>query len=508
MPTDPDNLDPRIVAKIVATFEDAAKRIRERIITPPGKSASAQAWNQSQAAVQIAQIEQIVSALKKEAASWTGGALSDSFKQGITHAQKQLQDAGVDLTPRESRGANLRGSFAVIDRKAVEIFARDTMGDLTKAADSLGRRAGTTLRQMAAIGVSRQEVNDILAGSHIIEGRPVAAIRELRELLRGVHGNTVQIRDKNGDPMEFKVGYYAEMVARTKTREAVVKARHETLKDAGIDLVKIVGRKSKYFCTAFLGHVYSISGNHPKYPPLSSLPGGGPPFHPNCSKSTAPFVEALASDASLRNAEPGPEAQAVAAAGDTTKAQRIFRETHESGAAAKRQREIVGDIRQRARDNGQPDQPNNGIMDRPEGRERTSFRRSPTAATSPRNVAQPPSAVKVAPPAPRTVAQPPSSPRAVAPSRNLKPETRNSTTTEKLRQQLAALRARNAEARAKLLAAARERDALMQQLEALLRQNASAGVLAQIAELKRRLAAANAQVKAYESAVRRAERNE
>lgn len=31
------------------------------------------------------------------------------------------------------------------------------------------------------------------------------------------------------------------------------------------------------------------------YPALAGLPGGGPPFHPNCSKGTAAYVPELVS---------------------------------------------------------------------------------------------------------------------------------------------------------------------------------------------------------------------
>jgi hypothetical protein len=125
--------------------------------------------------------------------------------------------------------------------------------------------------------------------------------------------------------MNFDVGYYAEMVARTKTREASVDARHERLSELGLDLVAIVGRISKNFCTAFLGQVFSLSGNSDKYPAYSSLPGGGPPFHPNCSKSTRPFVEELASDKQLDQADGLDDADKLLGM-DATQAQRAFKD--------------------------------------------------------------------------------------------------------------------------------------------------------------------------------------
>jgi hypothetical protein len=143
--------------------------------------------------------------------------------------------------------------------------------------------------------------------------------------LRAVHGDRVSIIDKNGDPMEFGVGHYADMVARTKTRQATVTARHGRLEELGLDLVSIVGRVSQYFCTAFLGQVFSLSGKSEKYPAYSELPGGGPPFHPNCSKSTRPFVEELADERQMAAAEPLEDAGTLLGM-DVSRAQRAFKD--------------------------------------------------------------------------------------------------------------------------------------------------------------------------------------
>lgn len=300
MARDIDQPDPRLIRELVKRNEASAKRLRETIINPPGKSDGAQRWNQARAARILAQVDREIAALKKQAAEWTGPALQQAMDQGIAAADRQANQAGI--VPPSRGGARLAGTFDTVDRGAAAVLARDTLTDLAQAAESMRDQARTALRRMAAAGVSNAEVNAILTGG-VIEGHPVRAIRELREALAKVHGGKVTIMSKAG-PMEFKTGYYAEMVARTKTREAVVRARHQRLSDTGIDLVVVTGRISANFCTAYVGKVFSISGDHPKYPPLSSLPGGGPPFHPNCSKGTAPFIEALADPQAIAAGEP------------------------------------------------------------------------------------------------------------------------------------------------------------------------------------------------------------
>jgi len=315
-----DKPDPRLVAELVARYEASAKRLRDRVLDPPGKTANAQAFNQARASQVLAQVDDEVARLRGIAADWTGTALDASMQRGIATADRQAERAGV----REP-GSALRGTFSVVDRRAAEVLARDTVTDLIKAADSMRGQAANALRRMAATGVTNAEVNAILTAG-VIEGRPGNAIRELREALKLVHGKQVTIIDRNGDPITFAVGRYARMVALTKTRQATRIARHARLADKGIGLVKVVGRISDNFCTAYLDQVYSLTGDHPKYPSIDSLPNDGPPFHVQCSKSTAPFVEDLADPEDLQVGAPDPDTAKLLGSEDTSELQRKFKD--------------------------------------------------------------------------------------------------------------------------------------------------------------------------------------
>jgi len=317
---DPDQPDPRMVAQLVQQYEASARRLREQIISPPGKSPGAQTWNQNRATQILAQVEREIAALKKQATAWTGTALSGAVKRGVNVADRQVE--AVIPQPPDSPFKG-KGVFSVVDHGALKVLAKDTVGDLHKAADALRGQAANVLHHMAATGVSNAEVNTILTGG-IIEGKPVQAIRELREALKKVHGEKVTITDKNGQPMEFETGYYARMVAVTKTRAAVCTARHARLQERGIDLVVVIGRQSANFCTAYMDKVFSISGASDTYPPLSSLPSGGPPFHPNCSKGTAPFIEALADPEEIAAGLPDPDTDKLLNVRDRTELQRRY----------------------------------------------------------------------------------------------------------------------------------------------------------------------------------------
>lgn len=269
-------------------YANAATRLREMILHPYGKSDTARTFNLQRASQLFGQIRDLQTGLKVQAARVTGKAMTTAFNIGSADAVRQAVEWGVLNTDDPT----LRGSFSVVDSAAVQLVARDAAADLYSAADSMADNATRILRKTAQLELNEREINRIIAGG-IIEGKPIDAIRSLEaELVKVNDGRIV-----TAGAMTFDARYYAEMVIRTKTREAVTEARHERLGWIGIDLVSIVGRVSDSWCTGFLGMVFSVSGNHPKYPPLSSVPG--PPFHPNCSKGTRAFVEELASPAQI-----------------------------------------------------------------------------------------------------------------------------------------------------------------------------------------------------------------
>jgi hypothetical protein len=292
---DPDTASPALIQEIERIYRDAAKRLRQQIIAPAGGgSDSAREWNQSRAAQIYAQVKQEIDQLKGRATRWTSNALQESFDKGLATADRQLRAAGVSgVAQSPSAVSSISGSFAGLDRATVQILAQDAAGDFVKAANSMQLNAFQALQGMAATGVTNAQVSRILAGA-VIEGQPEAAVLQLKIALQKIHGDKVTIQNKAGNPMTFDVDYYARLVATSKTSEAQIRARHQRIAEKGIYTVRIIGPSAIDICGPFVGHIYSLPGyTGSKYPPLSSLPRGGPKFHPNCSHSTSPYGEGL-----------------------------------------------------------------------------------------------------------------------------------------------------------------------------------------------------------------------
>lgn len=301
-----DPYNPATLKVLSGYFNTAGQQLREMVLHPTGRTNKAQEFRQASAAQLITQIDTITKRLKIQSIDWTGKAITDAYATGIANANAQVRK--IDL-PSDNPAAKFVNTKGLIDEGSVAIFARDTAADLVKAADSMGTKSKRILRQTAQLRLSENDINRILANG-VITGQPEDAIRTLRkELERVFNGGLVEVPTKGGGVMTFEPAYYAKMVAVTKTREAVCQARHDRLQEMGLDLVRIVGRISDNFCTAWLGQVFSISGKSKKYPSLTSLPGGGPPFHPNCSKSSAPYIEDLATDTDAKVAAGDQDAQ-------------------------------------------------------------------------------------------------------------------------------------------------------------------------------------------------------
>jgi hypothetical protein len=284
------------IGVLTQIYSDAQHRIRQIVLNPKGRTEGSRDYRQMRAAQQIRQIDGILDSLGSARETWAGSNAPAAYERGLQYATTEAADLGVNVA-----GSPVKASFSEIDRSSIDVLATDIATDLANADASIGQRAKLIVTRTAQQAIGEAQLNRILAGG-IIDGTPVDTIRQLREALKAVAGETISIPTRTGGTMEFETAHYARLVAITKTREAMERGRHNRLSGLGIDLVKVVGTFSGNFCTAYLGKVFSISGSHPTFPALDKLPRGGPPFHPFCGKSTAAFVEDLATQKELAEA--------------------------------------------------------------------------------------------------------------------------------------------------------------------------------------------------------------
>jgi len=254
--------------------------------------------------------------------------------KNVPDLYKYVQD-DTDEWLKKSTGATVLPSdrsFGLVNKQAVEALLNDPKtGFLTatnKAIDSVQDGLDRIHKQAKLIKSHAHLVNKTLAHG-IIEGKAVNVVRaELTKQLMSSKGvsNLGWVKDisqipKNNLLREMadlpfvkiptktaKLGYrrlrldrYAEMVVRTKTRQAVTTARRNKLAETGHVLVKVNNRKSTVgdACDLYINKAFALTAIAAKkygVPAVRELPNGGVPFHPNCKHFEIPVTPSRISD--------------------------------------------------------------------------------------------------------------------------------------------------------------------------------------------------------------------
>lgn len=146
-----------------------------------------------------------------------------------------------------------------------------------RGTDDALRRIGlrATLASMEAERTTRETARDI---TDRIARLPSSA----PEVSDVTGGRLLQVGGKSWQPQA-----YAQLVARTTTREARTQGFIARAKEEGLDLVTVSeheGGDIDPICVPYEGETFSLTGATPGYPVLDEAP----PFHPNCRHVLTP----------------------------------------------------------------------------------------------------------------------------------------------------------------------------------------------------------------------------
>lgn len=280
--TSPVPLSPEAAAQLGRLYAQATETIRRT-----AERATATAARQR---VLLLEVEAILQQLDADAAALLAREIPLAYRQGVRQSAKGLKQIGFT-----EAALSFDGKFHA---DALQLLMLDAQDALLQATDGIRKQFRLTLRRTQLARAADKKITENIA-------RGLISGQTRREVSREILATT--LRDFADKPLtingrNYDAGKYAELVARTKTREAVTKGTVNRLIETGNDLVMVTAHGSTDGCGFYEGRVFSISGTSEKYPPLASLPGGGPPFHDNCRHNLAPFVEVLASGAEKRRA--------------------------------------------------------------------------------------------------------------------------------------------------------------------------------------------------------------
>jgi len=283
------------VDSLAALYRNAAADMMDVLA-----DAAAFAGQRARAAALLHQYQTILADLNDEAAAWIELNLPRAYGSGLEFVDGSIANyrrAGINLRPRGSgaTGRTEREVFAQIHREAIRAVTESMLDVMSKAAQQIGRRVDDVFRREGILAVARG----------IAEGRArIDVSRELERRLREL--GRPDFIDKLG--RHWPLDRYAEMVARTTTREAMTQGTIQRLREHRIELAQVSAHNAADFCLYYENVIVCIGDEpHPVYPSISAI-GGGPPFHPRCVHVLTPFVERLATEEEKRRGIIPPEA--------------------------------------------------------------------------------------------------------------------------------------------------------------------------------------------------------
>lgn len=217
---------------------------------------------------QLKNILEILAQLDAESAKWIQQVIPQIYQENYTQVLAFINKMGMQR--------KIKPNFAQVHQRAIDVIAQNMYNNLRQATQYAGRRIQDEFRQ-AGIDVMGEKYTEGLTW------RGTAKRLQDRLLTQGLTG----FKDKLG--REWRLDSYAQMVARTTSREIATVATLNTCQEADIDLIQI---SSHYptceICAPLQGKVFSISGNDKRYPKLQEE--CTPPIHPSCRHVTTPYV--------------------------------------------------------------------------------------------------------------------------------------------------------------------------------------------------------------------------
>ena len=262
--------------KLIQLYQQARKDLLNIILNSEVKGTSA-----SYERALLSQVEEELKSLNGSCKKWCQEILPGFYKEGTASIDDFLRNHNLPIS----------GSFAKLHKGAIEIIIDNTVTDLVQANKFVGRKIRDELRSVSL---------DVI-GQKLTTGRTVQQTKNLlidRIITQGI----AFVKDGKGqvslNNKTYQLDRYAEMVARSTTREATNRGTLNQLTNRGYDLVKISDHNSPCpQCSMYEGRVYSISGEDKRFPPLDvAYDEEFLNIHPNCIHVITPFIEEFAKD--------------------------------------------------------------------------------------------------------------------------------------------------------------------------------------------------------------------
>jgi len=225
----------------------------------------------------LTQINKELELLQKNATPVMESLIKQSYVKGILLVNRKL---GKKIN--STKEADILKELSKTHRKTINVFVRNKLGELDDVRYYIGRQIKDVIKEATdeAIGLK-------LGTNETLKECKKNILKKFSE--RGI----TAIKAKNG--RQIRLDAYAEMVARSTTREVTNTATILQVQELGYDLVKISEHHGACpICQKYEGRVYSISGKDKRFPRLDvAFSSGYANIHPQCRHVLEPFIEEL-----------------------------------------------------------------------------------------------------------------------------------------------------------------------------------------------------------------------
>lgn len=269
MPRDPY---PKIETDILkSVFQKAGSKISHMFLDALKRpSIDQRYWTE-----QLEQIKGAYSLLQDFWIRFVKKQVPDHFDEASEVVAKKIGRSGIEF------------SFTEIDKQALRVIAQNMTADITDSISDAQKSIEYVFRETKQTILSEKQINRSLSNSLESGSTPGQISNSLKDEIIKKMGSEQKILVSG--KRYYDPDSYAEIVTRTRLREAQTAGAVSTMKGFGLDLIQFSSHGSKTeICIehgAESDRVFSLTGNSP-YPVASSLT----PFHPNCQHVVVPYV--------------------------------------------------------------------------------------------------------------------------------------------------------------------------------------------------------------------------
>lgn len=204
--------------------------------------------------------------------SYLNKRMTDYYSDGKTIGVKQLQSMGFDLLQK-----------ARVPTTQLQRIIQDSVSRFIEAQSEGLLQIEDIFRNTQQAALTEIQINRAIAEGIVMQPGPRQQAKYLADAIKKqLNGQLLVINGRNYNPDS-----YAELVVRTRGREAQSAGAADSLREYGVDTVRISDHHTTTeICQHYEGNIYSLDGKTPGYDILPQMP----PYHPNCKHVMYPYI--------------------------------------------------------------------------------------------------------------------------------------------------------------------------------------------------------------------------